>query len=541
MTTRRVPRCSNCGAATPKKPRFTDAPSPFRNLIAVNGAASGPELSHYLQGVHADIFAQDETIRLAKAALEEALGEKDRLQRIADSHVGLMSAFRSFPPEVLSQIFHLAAVSRPNEQPKNITRVFNALWKIGAVCRLWRSIVLSNPSLWACFSFCTGDVLSTKLDTVLDRSREAGMSIAIQESPFYSPRDSLERVLRTSHRWKRVWIQTSAVDASPYAQIRDRLPLLEQLSLSTDYDAFQWDSFLAFENAPRLREVVLGRGISPACKRLALPWSQITSLHMNHAVEVADVRAVLSMTSNLRSLSFQHNYKRSNDWKPKSNEDIVTCTSLQSVNVHDAAFLRTVTFPAVEDIHLEIYWAFYGLEDINAWVDIVHDFLDRSGSPVKKLRLVIYETCPYYDRLLNNAFRLTHLDITVSSLSTATMLFQVLALKRNKTNVLPQLQYLKVKAAEVTQPDTFTFVEEINLGENVVDMLVSRYRVPSSSMTEIQLAYVDLPCLATLFWMHLRIRGGDAPGLQNLISTTSENGRFVISMERAARRVAKSP
>ncbi|KAK0220953.1 hypothetical protein EDD85DRAFT_268147 [Armillaria nabsnona] len=538
MTTRRA-RCSNCGAATPKEPRFTDAPSPFRDLIAVNGAASGPELIHYLQGVRADIFAQDQTIRRAKAALEEALDEKIRLQRIADSHVGLMSAFRSFPPEVLTQIFHLVAVSRPNEQPKNITQVFNALWKIGAVCRLWRSIVLSNPSLWACFSVCAGDVLSTQLETMLDRSREAGMSIAIQESPFFFPRGSLERVLLTSHRWKRVWIQTSAADAHPYAQIRDRLPLLEQLSLSVDYDTFPWDSFLAFENAPRLREVVLGHGISPACRRLVLPWSQITSLHMNHAVEVADVRAVLSMTSNLRSLSFQHIYKHSNDWEPKNKEDIVTCTSLQSVHLHDAAFFRTVTFPAVEEINLEIYRAFYGVENKDAWVDILHDFLDRSGSPVKKLRLEIDEPCPDYERLLNNAFGLTHLDITVSSLSTATTLFRVLALKGNKINVLPQLQYLKATVAEVKQPDTF--MEEINLGENIVDMLVSRYCLPSSSMNEIHSAYVDLPCLPTLFWMHLRTRVGDAPGLQNLISTTSENGRFVINMGRAARRVAKTP
>ncbi|KAK0484704.1 hypothetical protein IW261DRAFT_1560387 [Armillaria novae-zelandiae] len=541
MTTRRVPRCSNCGAATLKKPRFTDAPSPFRDLIAVNGAASGPELIHYLQGVHADILAQDETIRRVKVALEDAISEKDRLQRIADSHVGLMSAFRSFPPEVLAQIFHLAAVSRPNEQPKHITQVFNALWKIGAVCRLWRSIVLSNPSLWACFSFSTGDVLSTKLETVLDRSREAGLSIAFQESPFFFPQwDCLERVLSTCHRWRRVWIQTSATNACPYAQIRDQLPLLEQLSLSADYDTFPWDSFLAFENAPRLREVVLGHGISPECNRLALPWSQITSLHMNHAVEAADVRAVLSMTPNLRCLSFRpYKYKRINDWEPKSKEDIVKCTSLQSLNVHDAAFLRTVTFPAVEEIDLEIYHAFYDVKDKNAWVDIFHDFLGRSGSPVKTLRLEIGEPCPDYGKLLNNAFRLTHLDITVSSLSTATALFRVLALNGDKTNVLPQLQYLKATVAEVTQPHTF--VEEINLGENIVDMLVSRYRVPSSSMTEIQSAYIDLPCLPTLFWMHLRTRVSDAPGLQNLISTTSDNGRFVISMGRVARRATKAP
>ncbi len=160
----------------------------------------------------------------------------------------------------------------------------------------------------------------------------------------------------------------------------------------------------------------------------------------------------------------------------------------------------------MEEIDLEIYRAFYGVEDKNAWVDILHDFLDRSGSPVKKLRLEIDEPCPDYERLLNHAFRLTHLDITVSSLSTATTLFRVLALKGNKANVLPQLQYLKATVAEVKLPDTF--VEEINLGENIVDMLVSRYRLPSSSMNEIQSAYVDLPCLPTLFWMHLRTRVG---------------------------------
>ncbi|KAK0498805.1 hypothetical protein EDD18DRAFT_1350228 [Armillaria luteobubalina] len=352
------------------------------------------------------------------------------------------------------------------------------------------------------------------------------MSIAIQgpENPFFFPQvDFLERVLRTCHRWRRVWIQTSATDTSPYVQIRDQLPLLEQLSLSADYGTFPWDSLLAFENAPRLREVVLGQGISPDCNRLALPWSQITSLHMNHAVEVADVRAVLSMTPNLRSLSFPYNYKRSNDWEPKCKEDIVNCTSLQRVSVHDAAFFRTVTSPALEKIDLEIYHACYGVEDKNAWVDIFHDFLARSSSPVKALRLEIGESCPDFEKLLNNAFRLTHLDITVSSLCTATTLFRVLASKGDKINVLPQLQFLKATVVEVTQPDTF--VEEINLGESTVDMLVSRYCVLSSSMTEIQSAYVDLPCLPTLFWMHLRTRVRDALGLQNLISTTSESGR----------------
>ncbi|KAK0205378.1 hypothetical protein DFS33DRAFT_1327818 [Desarmillaria ectypa] len=541
MITKRVPRCPNCDAVTPTKTRFTDIPSPFRDLIAVNGAASGSQLSCYLQGVRADISAQHDTIRRIKIAFKEAQDERDRLQRIADSHVGLMSAFRKFPPEILTQIFQLAVASPPGEQPKGIMQVFESLWRIGAVCGLWRSIVLSNPPLWACFTIGFSSIKSVMplLETVLDRSREARMTIAIRGNIWYSQENYvLERVLRTSHRWKRAWVESSEADVGYYTQIRGQLPLLEQLSLSAAYDVFPWEDFRAFENAPRLREVILGLGISPACHRLALPWSQITSLYMRHAVEVADVRAVLSMTPNLQSLSFQHNHGRVNDWEPKSKEDIVTCVSLQSVKAHDAGFFQTVKFPAMEEIDLAIYGELDGVEGENVWVDIFHDFLDRSCSPAKKLRLQIGEVFSNYERVFNNAFRLTHLDITVSSLAAAAMLFRVLVLTEDKTNVLPQLQCLKAKAVEVKKPDTF--VEEINLGENIVDMLVSRYRLPHSSLTEIQSAHINLPCLPTLFWMHVRARVADAPGLQSLISTTSENGRVVICVGGAARPATKN-
>ncbi|KAK0469101.1 uncharacterized protein EV420DRAFT_8559 [Desarmillaria tabescens] len=533
MAIRRVVRCPNCDAATPKKPRFTDAPSPFRDLIAVNGAACGSQLDHYLQGVRADISAQDETIGRIEIALREAQDERNHLQRIADSHIGLMSAFRRFPPEILAQVFQSAVASPPDEQPKGIFQVFQGLWRIGSVCRLWRSTVLSNPSLWACFTigFGSRDTVSL-LETVLVRSREAGMTVAIRGSVWHSHENyTLKRVLGTSHRWKRVWIEVCSADAGYYEQIRGRLPLLEQLSLSAAYNRFPGEDFRAFENAPRLRKVALGLGISPACHRLVLPWSQITSLYMRHSVETSDVRAVLSMTPNLRSLSFQHSYGHVNDWEPKSKEDTVTCVSLQSITVHDTGFFQTVTFPVAEEINLATYEELDGLEGERSWVDIFHDFLDRSGSPVKKLKLYIREISPNYERMLYNAFRLTHLDITVSSLAAAGMLFRVLVLTGDKTNVLPQLQCMKAKAVEVTKPDTF--VEEINLGENIVDMLVSRYHLPSSSLAEIESAYINLPRLPTLFWTHVRARVRGNPRLQSLISTTSENGRVVICMGRA--------
>ncbi|KAG7442843.1 uncharacterized protein BT62DRAFT_360073 [Guyanagaster necrorhizus] len=522
MANKRVPHCPDCGVATPKKLRFTDAPSPFRDLIAVNGIASRSEVEYYLQGVHNDISAQDDTIRRIKAALTEAENERKRLQWLADSHIALTSAFRKFPPEILTQIFHLVVASPPGERPDGIKQVFKGLWNIGAVCRLWRSIVLANPSLWASFTIedSGSRSLVSLLDTLLDRSCEVGMTIAIRGS-IWREKHVLERAFCTSHRWKRAWIEFSYMDEVSYDQIRGRLPLLEQLSLSAMMfaEAFSWGDFRVFEDAPRLREVVLGAGIPPAW-RLLLPWSQITSLCMCHSVEVADLRAVLSIAPNLQSLSFQRIYGLDDDWEPKSEEDIVTCVSLQNIKVHEAALFRTVNLPSVQGIDLEIS----------------EDSLDGVNDEKTWLRLQINEVYSNFERMLNSVFRLTHLDITLSSLSAATMLFQMLVLKEDKTNVLPQLQCLKAKAAEVKEPDTF--LKEINLGENIVDMLVSRYRqLPNSSLTVLQSAHIDLPCIPTLFWMHLRAREENSPGFQNLISTTSENGRFLICMGRTSRLV----
>ncbi|KAK0215883.1 hypothetical protein EDD85DRAFT_798608 [Armillaria nabsnona] len=90
--------CPACGfdVATPVVTRFTDTPSPFLILISNNGIVSTSDeelLSHYLQGVQADISAQNDVIQRIKFALTRAENEKNRLQGVFDSHAALSLPF----------------------------------------------------------------------------------------------------------------------------------------------------------------------------------------------------------------------------------------------------------------------------------------------------------------------------------------------------------------------------------------------------------------------------------------------------------------
>ncbi|KAK0205377.1 hypothetical protein DFS33DRAFT_1259545, partial [Desarmillaria ectypa] len=249
-------------------------------------ASDADTLSHYLQGVRADISAQDDTIRHVEAALKRAQDERNRLKGIFDSHAALRSSFRRFPTEVLMEIFHWVAAVPPGQPPNDLKELIANLSRIGAVCRLWRATVLSSPSLWASFGFsCTGNKgLMPLLQTVLDRSREANLSISwhsMLDVTEEEERACLERVLSTSQRWKHAWIELVESNEDIY-QIRGRLPTLEWPELSGDYlndELRNGPSFDTFEDAPQLRALALGHGIL-CVQELALPWTQIISLYI---------------------------------------------------------------------------------------------------------------------------------------------------------------------------------------------------------------------------------------------------------------------
>ncbi len=333
--------CPACGVdvATPVVTRFTDTASPFLILISKNEIVSTSDeelLSHYLQGVQADISAQNDVIQRIKSALMRAENEKNRLQGVFDSHSALRSSFRRCPPEILTEIFHCTIATPLDDIPLSLRELSARLSRVSAVCRLWRTTVLSSPSLWARFRLLGSENQGSMplLQTVLDHSREASLSIYCHSMYGVNKGEHafLRRVLGTSQRWKQAWIELGKSNIDIYAQIRGWPPKLEWLELSVHrhFDDIEWSGprFDAFEDAPQLRALALDGSIPVLT--LALPWTQIISLHINYTIDRDNLCAVLSMIPDLQvlTLDYQEVDSRTDGWKPKKSEDIVTCPSL---------------------------------------------------------------------------------------------------------------------------------------------------------------------------------------------------------------------
>ncbi|KAJ7812034.1 hypothetical protein B0H14DRAFT_2377905, partial [Mycena olivaceomarginata] len=85
----------------------------------------------------------DTKIYSLQAELDKLLEERDSLDTEIRKHEGALSPLRRIPPEILSLIFDFASP---------FTECFMIIedgpWPLSAVCSRWRSIALSQPSLW---------------------------------------------------------------------------------------------------------------------------------------------------------------------------------------------------------------------------------------------------------------------------------------------------------------------------------------------------------------------------------------------------------
>lgn len=507
-------RCFNCGLdVTTPVTRSTDAPSPFRALVSTNNVVSASDanlLSHFLQGVEADISAQDNIVQHLEAALKRAQDERNRLQSIFDTHAALRSTLRTFPPEVLTEIFQWT-IGVPHSPPPLLRALVGDLSRIGGVCRLWRATVLSTPSLWASFSSSglRNEGLMPLLQTVLDRSSQTSLTITW---PFmYGVSKEEERALlgcamSTCRRWKRIRIELIGDYQNIYEQIRGRIPELERLELSgeesTD-DFGNGPNFNCFGDAPKLRTLALSDGIFP--DQLTLPWIQITSLHIERRMNMDDFSWVLSRTRNLQFLSIDPQSDGCTEyWEPRGMEDIVTHSSLRRIESWDGALLRAYSFPSLEELAMGVFGERDASVDGDRSAEVIfRDFLQRSHSSMKKLKLGFMTNRSIdFEVMFEKAFKLTHLDIVLPGCpGTAVRFFQTLVSTGGR-DVLPELQFLK---AEYTRKPYLNFQEVVPV-ELIIDMFVSRSHPTSIAVAEMQSVHITLPPFSALSQMSLLCR-----------------------------------
>ncbi|PBK86620.1 hypothetical protein ARMGADRAFT_1086456 [Armillaria gallica] len=431
-------------------------------------------------------------------------------------------------------------------------RIYPALCTLGSVCRHWRATVLSTPSLWAQFNVGLrwkreGESRLPLLKTMLDRSRAADLSIGrygLIDDGFdeQSVRALLECLVPTSHRWKNASIDFDGNSDDMYEQIQGRLPLLERLELFSIWSnpRVSWEDFRAFEDAPRLRELALGGGLSLVHK-FPLPWSQITSLHINHHIEPDDLYGVFSVTPNLQFLHMSRQNKNGScsAWDPDESDVSIVCLTLRHLDVVDSALFRAATMPSLEEISIDLLPA--DAEDDNKYgADLFHGFLHRSQCPMRKLTLQLGKYFDAFERIFDQAFKLTCLEITLQAMASTCILFDLLA----STKLLPQLQSLKVVCIAW---DAYDKYEDADIGEGIANLFISRYLTFAADMLSVHVEVVlgdkmvvnpswsyectpDGPFLSEPFWNSFENHLGDAPELRSRVVTDKKEHRAIICM-----------
>lgn len=279
-----------------------------------------------------------------------------------------------------------------------------------------------------------------------------------------------------------------------YGQIRGRLPLLEQLELRfKNSSKLSLQDFRAFEDALRLRELIIGRGPSPV-HEFTLPWSQITSLYIDRQIDPDDLRIVFSISPNLQSFRMTEQYNSTGVpiWEPEEPNDFMT-SSIRYLHVGDPELFPAATFPCLEEISIEKllpyeeHFSGYGKA-------FFRDFFRRSQCPVRKITISLGDD-------------FTDLEMLCSR---------------------PSVQK--------------------QLGDAIAELFISRYYAPTANLMlsvdiEVQVPFSLIPdqimwtsserspCLLESFWDFLEARLMSPPGLYNHIVIEKGEGWGYISYE----------
>ncbi|KAL0579298.1 hypothetical protein V5O48_002696 [Marasmius crinis-equi] len=278
--------------------------------------------------VSSDLFSHasptipvEDSIRRYRDIVKDLENERDDILGNLARYNALLSPIRLLPLEVVAEIFHHCLPNQPFIRPSP----FDAPILLTQVCRHWRDIALSTPSLWSSIAVtvhkdqCTPPL--SLIETWVSRSKMQPLSFSIDErlhledvvehEDLITGATVMEKFLPAYNRWKRAslthadWrieelgISDIRVDSGPP-------PLLEALYMSREY----WlgnvhDPLRTLLAAPKLSTVhwrgVIAGHLNPA---EIMPTESLAELKMDNLLTREHFHSILASGSNLVKCSF---------------------------------------------------------------------------------------------------------------------------------------------------------------------------------------------------------------------------------------------
>ncbi|KAJ6530067.1 hypothetical protein DFH09DRAFT_994695 [Mycena vulgaris] len=386
----------------------------------------------------------DAKIAVLRASLDELLEERNPLDTEIRKHEGAVSPLRRLPAELLSLIFKFTL---PPYSPEEIS----GPWIVGGVCRRWRTVALSHPTLWSTIVLDFSEAEPTSethaaLEVQLERSRGCPLNITFIPWDDLRCRPMELKIVNilASHceRWEVVMMVGPEALYSRLAGIRGYLPLLRVLNITIRPNLIESEEDSSprpmdmFEFCPRLREAYIDMDVylEATAPTVELPYSQL--LRFTGRSPWPHYLSALSSASNLVDCIL--NYIEPT---PIPSGTTITLPHLRRLSLSTTTVLDFLKTPALQEL--------YCCDQSGH----LHSFLRRLHNLHK---LVVPETPSAADitRLLHAAPTITTLGIYLP-IGFTRELFSVLALPMQNASALaiPALEAISIRVTSERSAD----------------------------------------------------------------------------------------
>ncbi|PBK60976.1 hypothetical protein ARMSODRAFT_1089971 [Armillaria solidipes] len=383
--------------------------SPFKSLLFTNDSPSNLEAKSVEEFLHdhlRELLKQDEEIARVSALLNRLTNKRRHLQQYINAHQGILSPIRTFPSEILAEIF-----MQTLDDHYDVFDTKRGPWVFGHVCHRWKDISRSCPALWTSLSIESlhlhpesrrsdlPDILKEALFLSHNQQldvRYSLQSLIIDDGVIYRPKvlwvnrrsefwDILQQLLdmlvHHSMRWRSATFVIPFKLGRSLQKAKGRLSSLVSFDLSAckglEKDAsFDSETIDVLSVVPKLQELTVTS--VPDNTLLSFSWSQLRRLSHDFEASIEDHLRLLTgaplletYIAGFRDLSplekhelhCTHNYLR----------HLGLCCPESSPTL-----LQYLTCPALEELFLDVH----DLADIS---QILYAFGDRSDCPLRHL------------------------------------------------------------------------------------------------------------------------------------------------------------
>ncbi|KAJ7292558.1 hypothetical protein C8J57DRAFT_1180 [Mycena rebaudengoi] len=362
--------CLHCVLA---KPSRLPLPQPPTNLSTSYDLPEESEVRATHESIHVGrtrISEIDHEIRRLEGLLKQLRRERTNVLHDIEQHLAVISPMRQLPSDVLGEIFSWT-LPRFDD---NIgfyysTDISMCPWVLTHVCRRWRHLAISLPSLWGDIHVRSDYIPAlAALGTELERSGSYPLTIQFSSTNI----EAFKLILNHSERWHTIdlWLREWMVPLLDVAA--GHLPLLRSLT----YDGNCSSSCTAFESATGLVTVRAPRN----APLLPIPYAQLVRLS-RYTPQTLLAAAPLRMAHNLTELTL---------FGDPPSEDIgnpIELPRLHMLRIKNGLFLDYLVLPALDDIFIH--------QKSFALISLVH----RSSCTLRKLGTLDSETLAFLEHI----------------------------------------------------------------------------------------------------------------------------------------------